>query len=217
MERGRWRSGKAIRGDRVSAGGRRRGKQKAIAGKKEGGDPLPSEMKLLTGGLHLSVGERENERRQAGPGDQRARNGHEGLTGGPGGNGAGEERGDASADRHRAASQSRTAFALSPMESKKAARRWSSWSAGPSAPVDGAALGKPAILVVGNLNAARPEKLYVPLYDELVVQSGIKVGCDEFEASEPGVLVVILLFPIFVAAAHVASILLGVSALVISV
>ncbi|KAG8084560.1 hypothetical protein GUJ93_ZPchr0010g10348 [Zizania palustris] len=76
--------------------------------------------------------------------------------------------------------------------------------------------GKPAILVAGNLDTARPEELRVPLCDELVVQSGTK-GCDEFEASKPGFLVVILPFSIFVTAAHVVSNLLGVSALIISV
>ncbi|KAG8060621.1 hypothetical protein GUJ93_ZPchr0002g23890 [Zizania palustris] len=105
-------------------------------------------------------------------------------------------------------------------------------SAGPSAPVGGAAPGKPAALMAEKLDAVRPsvsapaalgvfergpEELLVSLCYELVVWSGTKVGCDKFEASEPGVLVVILPFPIFVAAAHVASILLGVTALFINV
>ncbi|KAG8084192.1 hypothetical protein GUJ93_ZPchr0010g7362 [Zizania palustris] len=109
----------------------------------------------------------------------------------------------------------------------------------PSAPADRAILGRSTVLVVEKLDATRPEELHVPLCDKLIVRSGTKVGYGEFEASggrlhvvghagvgidsvdlapatKHGILVVILPFSIFVAAAHVVPILLGVGALVVS-
>ncbi|KAG8064611.1 hypothetical protein GUJ93_ZPchr0004g39292 [Zizania palustris] len=56
---------------------------------------------------------------------------------------------------------------------------------GPSAPIDGAILGKPTVLVAKNLSAMSPEDLRakIPHYDALIVRSRTKVGRDVFEAS----------------------------------